>query len=329
MTIRMRLYEGQSDIQPIVDLKIACTTAENIYDFPTVSDLRELLAPVQLERTTMRAMGEEQEGTINQDAYRRAMTQQATALWEDNGNLLAYALFAFPSTVLVFHVHPGARGRGIESQILAWGTERLHVAAQERGQRLSLWCRCHESEAQRQALLEGALFKPQPWRDLRMTRSFHLPVPEAILPPGFVLRLGVAGEELERYQGLHRAVFDGTSMGFDYHQSRAYQPDLDLIAVSFDGTFVAFCLCQFKQVADSSGEYSVGEIGVVGTRPGYQKRGLGRVLLLSGMQRLAERGAKIVFLETEDGETAALRLFTSTGFRTVSSWHWFTKEITK
>ena len=327
MTIRMRLYAGLKDIQPIIDVKITCTTVENIYDYPTVSDLRELLAPVQTEGTTMRSAMEEEDRTTNRDDYRRALTQQATALWEDDGQLLAYALFAFPSTILVFQVHPATRGRGIETQILAWGIERLHTAGERHSRRLSLWCRCHENEAERRALLEDAHFKPQPWRDLRMICSLDLPVPEATLPPGFVLRLGVTEEELEKYQDLHRAVFDGVSMNFDYHQSRAYQPDLDLIAVSPDGTFTAFCLCRLKLVADSSGEYAVGEIGVIGTRTEYQKRGLGRALLLSGIQRLKERGGKSVFLETEDGETAALRLFMSAGFRTVSAWHWFTKEV--
>jgi len=327
MTIRMRQYAGLTDLQPIIDIKIACTTAENIYDYPTVSDLGELLAPIQSEKTPMGASWEEEERTLNGDRYRRAMTQQATALWEDEGQIVAYALFAFPSTVLVSQVHPSTRGSGIETQILAWGIERIHTAREERGRHLSLWCRCHESETERRAFLEDALFEPQPWRDLRMIRSLDHPVPDTTLPPGFLLRLGVSEEELERYQDLHRAVFDGTSMGLDYHRSRAYQPDLDLIAVSPDGSFVAFCLCQLKQVADSSGEYTIGEIGVIGTHPGYQKRGLGRALLLSGMQRLKARGAKSAYLETQDGETAPLHLFMLAGFHTVSAWHWFTKEV--
>jgi ribosomal protein S18 acetylase RimI-like enzyme len=160
-----------------------------------------------------------------------------------------------------------------------------------------------------------------------MIRTLDLIVPEATLPPGFILRLGVSEEELERYQDLHRAVFEGMSMGFDYHRSRAYQPDLDLIAVSPDGTFVAFCLCQLKQVAGSRGEFAVGEIGVIGTLPGYQQLGLGRALLLSGMQLLKEHGGRSVFLETEDRESAALHLFMSAGFQTVSAWHWFTKDV--
>ena len=61
MTIRMRLYAGLTDIQPIIDLKMAWTTSENIYDYPTVSDLRELLAPIQSERATMRSAWEEED----------------------------------------------------------------------------------------------------------------------------------------------------------------------------------------------------------------------------------------------------------------------------
>jgi ribosomal protein S18 acetylase RimI-like enzyme len=327
MTIRMRQFKGLTDLQPIIDLKLASTTTDNIYDYPTVSDLRDRLAPIQLEKTTKSTAWEEEHGTINPDVYRRAMTQQATVLWADDGQILAYALFAFPSTVLVFQVHPGARGKGIESQILAWGIERLHTAKAERGRHISLWCRCHESETERRAILEDAHFKPLPWRDLRLIRSLDLPVPGSTTPPGFVLRLGVSEEQLERYQDLHRAVFDGTSIAFDYHKSRAYQPDLDLIAVNSDGAFVAFCLCQIKQVTDSGGAYTVGEIGVIGTHPDFQKRGLGRALMLSGLQRLKERGAKSAFLETEDGKTTALHLFTSTGFQTISAWRWFTKEV--
>ena len=122
-------------------------------------------------------------------------------------------------------------------------------------------------------------------------------------------------------------MFDGINMGLDYHQSPAYEPDLDLIAVDATGTFAAFCLCELTEVADDRGEYTVGEISVIGTRPTHQGQGLGRALLLTGMRLLKERGAMGVFLETELAETPALHLFTSVGFRRVSVWQWMTKEI--
>lgn len=325
MTIQRRLYAGVADLQPLLDLKRACTTAENIYDFPTISDLRVLLAPLPEKNMEARPLWEDEQGTVISHLHQRAMTQQATMLWEADGVLVAYALIVPPSLVLTFQVSPQVQDKGLETQILTWALGGIQTQANRRGRSFSLWCRCHNSETERRTLLEEAGFHPR-WQDLRLVSSLTSPLPVAPLPSGFFLRQGAYGDELEQYQDLHRSVFDGMSMGLDYHQSPVYQSDLDLIAVGSDGLFVSFCLCKLKQVADESSEYSVGEIGVIGTRPAYQKQGLGRVLLLTGMHLLKERGAMTAFLETEQGNTEAMHLFTSVGFRTVSAWQWLTKE---
>src|SRR2546426_5234273 len=219
MTMHMRLYAGAADIQPIIVLKRECTTPQNLYDAPTVSDLRVLLAPLSPDPTTARPPWEDKQGTVKRHLYRRAMTQRATALWEEtDGRLLAYALFAFPGTILTFQVHPQTQGSGLEKEILAWATGRMREGARDRGKPLSLWCRCHESETERRALVEQAGFSPLPAEDLRLLRSLNAPLPATSLPPGFVLRQGVhEEEELEQYQDVHQAVFDGIGMGLDYH----------------------------------------------------------------------------------------------------------------
>jgi mycothiol synthase len=328
MTIHMRPYAGAADLQRNLELKRACATPENLYDAPTLSELRTLLTPFPQRPAAEKPPWEDEQGRVIGHLRRRALTQRATMLWEEtDGSLVAYALIAPPSTVLTFQVHPQARGSGLEAQVLAWALERMQEQARQRGRTFSLWCPCHEHETQRHTLLEGAGFKPLPARDLRLVHSLDIPLPAAHFPAGFLLRHGVYEEELEQYQELHQAVFDGISMGLDYHQSPAYEPDLDLIAVDAAGTFAALCLCELHQVADSGGEYSVGEIGVIGTRPTHQRQGLGRALLLTGMHRLTERGATRVFLETEQAETPALHLFTSLGFRRVSVWQWMTRDI--
>ena len=329
MTMHMRPYAGAADIEPIIALKRVCTTAQNMYDAPTVSDLHILLAPLPQNPTAARPPWENAQGMVIRHLYRRAMIQQATMLWEEaDDRLLAYALFAFPGTILTFQVHPQAQGSGLETEILDWAIGRMLEGAQARGEPLSLWCRCHESETERRAALERAGFSPLPAEDLRLVYSLDAPLPAPSLPPGFALRQGVHGEEeLEQYQDLHQAVFDGIGMELDYHQSPAYEPDLDLIAVDAAGTFAAFCLCELHQVADSRGEDTAGEIGVIGTRPTHRKIGLGRALLLAGMHLVQQRGATHVFLETQQDNAAALHLFTLVGFRTVSAWQWMTKEI--
>jgi mycothiol synthase len=329
MTIHMRPYAGAADLQRLLDLKRACTTPENMYDAPTISELRLLLTPLPQDSTAGRPPWEDEQGSVIGHLYRRAMTQQATMRWEEaDGSFVAYALMAPPSTVLTFQVHPQAFDCSLEAQVLAWALERMQVQARQRGRTFSLWCRCHEHETERRLLQEEAAFKPLPARDLRLVRSLDIPLSAARLPAGIILRQGVHGEEeLEQYQDLHRAVFDGIGMGLDYHQSPVYEPDLDLVAVDATGTFAAFCLCELTEVADGTGEYTAGEIGVIGTRLTHQRRGLGRALLLTGLQLLKECGTTRVFLETELAETPALRLFTSIGFQRVSSWQWMTKEI--
>src|SRR5438105_478799 len=204
MTIHMRPYAGAADIEPIITLKRVCTTPQNLYDAPTVSELRVLLAPLSPDPTIVSIPWEDEQGTVKRHLDRRAMTQRATALWEvADGRLLAYALFEFPGTVLTFQVHPQAQGSGLETEILAWATGQMRAGAQARRKPLSLWCRCHESETERRTLLEQAGFSPLPAEDLRLACSLDAPPPAISLPPGFFLRQGAQGEEeLEQYQDL-------------------------------------------------------------------------------------------------------------------------------
>jgi SAM-dependent methyltransferase len=96
---RLLAMRKPADIQAILALKQICTTAQNMYDAPTVSDLRTLLAPVSPDPTSARPSWEDTQGTVERRLDRRAMTQRATAFWEEaDGQLLANALFAFPGT---------------------------------------------------------------------------------------------------------------------------------------------------------------------------------------------------------------------------------------
>lgn len=308
-------YNNERDWPAVQALKQTCTTAYNRYDAPTAADLEFLLAPQMLPI-----------GATEQSWH--VTTQHLTTLWEDaQGSLLAYALIAQPGISLTFQVHPLALGCGIETEILAWGEAQMQSIAQGQRTPRELWCRCHLTEEERRRYLQAADFAPLPERDLRMECSLAVPLPQAQLPAGIQIQYGVGLAQLDQYQALHQAIFAGISMSFDYHQSSRYQPELDLIAVDTMGQFVAFCQCELKQLNDNEHEYTVGEVGLVGTHPAWQRRGLGRALLLTGLQHMKARGATHAFLETQEMNALAQHLFTDVGFTVLSTWQWFTKTI--
>lgn len=311
MNATQRCYQSETDLPAMLALNQLCTIPQNLYDRPTTSDLRRLLAPLAEPRTP--------EASAREEVWQR-MTQHMTALWEDaSGQLVAYALIAQPGSSLAFQVHPEAQGQGLEAEILAWGLAQMQTIVQARGRPLELWCRCHESEQERRDALEAAEFQPLAERDLRLVHPLTTRVPPVSLPQGFRLQRGVTLAELDAYQELHRAVFDGMSMSMEYHGSSAYQSELDLIAVEESGRFAAFCQCELTWVTHSQGERLVGEIGLIGTRPDRSRQGLGRALLLTGLCQLQERGATSAYLETSEPNVLAQHLFASVGFTHLST----------
>jgi mycothiol synthase len=100
-------------------------------------------------------------------------------------------------------------------------------------------------------------------------------------------------------------------------ESPKYRPELDLIAVAPDGTFAAFCSCGIDPDDNERNNRLDGWIDMLGTRRGYRKIGLGRAMLLAGLQRLKADGMTIAKLGVDaENPTGALQLYESAGFVT-------------
>ncbi|MCB9161339.1 MAG: GNAT family N-acetyltransferase [Caldilineaceae bacterium] len=67
-------------------------------------------------------------------------------------------------------------------------------------------------------------------------------------------------------------------------ESPGYAPERELVIQDPDGAYVAFCIIWFDHLNRT------GLFEPVGTHKDYQRRGLGRALLLHGMQRMADAG---------------------------------------
>ena len=121
-------------------------------------------------------------------------------------------------------------------------------------------------------------------------------------------------------------------MTVDYRRSIMnapdYLPDLDLVAVAPDGRLAAFCVCQvFPDDSPRAGGTREGWTDPIGTAPDFQRMGLAKALMLTGMRLLKERGIDTVLMGTSSTNTAMQHTARSLGFQTVSNTLWYSKQV--
>ncbi|MFO7167878.1 MAG: GNAT family N-acetyltransferase [Chloroflexota bacterium] len=310
-TITSRLYAGEADLAPIVEFVNLCEAHDRTQEGTSIEELRNDLSQPGFDPT------------------------RDVRLWYDEaGRLVGYGeLWAHEETAdgdgfLWFQVHPELRGE-IERDMLAWADARLR----ELGRRM-LRVAARDVEAQRAALLESLGFEPVRYF-LRMVRPLDEPIPEPVFPAGYTLRDG--DHDPQAWADLYNESFVDH---FNFHAREAehvrhwqsepdYRPDLNLVAVAPDGTLAAFAWCSINVQENERLGRRDGWIGLLGTRRGHRRIGLGRAMLLSGMQRLRAAGMERAALGVDAASpTGATKLYESVGFRTEHSRTLYSRDVT-
>ena len=317
-TLVMRSYAGETDLPRIVDFVNMCDAVDQLDMGTSIAELRDELSDPTLDPA--RDIG----------------------LWEDaDGTLLGYAQLSIPSAgddllgFLWFKVHPSVRGSGLESEMFAWATERLRDLGRQRGLKARLRAGSITTDATRIAVLEQHGFRPTRYF-VHMSRSLFEPLPDPQFPAGFSLRHLRGPEEVLAWVELFNLSFIDH---WDHHDLTVeqrlhwmaeshYRPADDLIAVAPDGTLAAFCKCMVIPEQNQRTGRSEGWIALLGTRRGYRKIGLGRAMLLAGMQRLKADGLATAVLGVDTvNPTGAVGLYESVGFCGYRTFIAFAKDV--
>lgn len=287
MPITMHSY-SPADRQRVIDFRRAYTTRENAYDYPTAADLHELLDASALQETTR------------------------ASIWEDEGgNIVAFAILALRYCNCYFLIAPQISSDEIARDILG----RAEGQLRETENCTTIDTPCRDTDTERVALLEQHGFIRQETQTLYMTRPLSEPIPPAVFPESFILRRAAGEQELEAIVALHQAAFGTQNMTIENRRALmrnpAYIPELDLLLEAPDGTLAAFCYCSIPKEANELSGRSEGEIAIIGTSPAYQKRGLGRAMLLAGLQRLKDFGVETATLGTSSENEGAHSVYFS------------------
>ncbi len=181
------------------------------------------------------------------------------------------------------------------------------------------------------ALIERAGFTRHTLSTLRLTRALTIPLPDAHLPDGFVIRPVVGEQEVAAYVSLHNAAFgrqqatpEEIATQLAFMRDPGYSPDLDLVVVAPDGTLAAFCVGQIDVEGNVRRSLQEAWTDPLGTHPTFQRRGLARALLVALLHRLRIDGVDLAILGTGSWNRATQQLCASVGFQVAYELIWYT-----
>lgn len=294
--ISSRIYEDKKDFQIILDLLVRVRPAKHINDYPVKVDLEEQFAS--------------------------AMIRENTRLWFDGDQSVAWA-FVDDFNNLRWELDSKYE-EVLGTDIVAWGEAciRKTLAENETG---SLDASCREDYSGRVSFLKRHGFKQTDDTSIYMRRPLSEPIPDPILPPGFIIRPIKGKEEADAVASTHRAAFGTEYMTTENRlaimSTSEYDPTLDLLAIAPNGDIAAYCSCSVNE------RDKEGFTDPVATHPKYQRMGLSRALLLTGMKLLKERGMESAHLGTSGENIAMQKTAESVGFQVEYRTLWFTKEV--
>ncbi len=307
--INARSYNDATDLEPVLGVLSATVNQRALAEYPSVEDMREKL----LLSTTH--------------------TAENVRIWQaDPDQTVGFALFQLGYNNLLFFTRPGlAEEAEIQSQMIAWGVERMQAMNRVNGTSETLDTFVRTDDAARLRLIERHGFKPLNTQTYRMSRSLLDPIPEPTLPPGFTLHTLAGEHEIDQFVALHREAF-GTQhataeQNLFFMRSEGYRPELDLIAVAPDGTWAAFCTGWIDEASSARNGRLVGWTDPIGTRPAYRKLGLAKNLILTCFQRLEALGVETALLGTSSLNTQAVSVYESVGYTILYRVDWFGKQV--
>lgn len=310
-----------SDLKSIVELINACFEADQLDRHITLEDLKSNLDHPRLDR------------------------EHDLRLWEDGDrHLIAYAELWIDAELkspleanLAFQIHPHARHSDVPAQLLGWAEDRMRQIGRDRNVAVALRGSSRDSQTDRIQLLERSGFVADRWFHTMGRSLINTAIEQPPCPAGFTIRPVNALAEATAWVEMFNQSFidhwnhhDLTVEEFchEVEHDPNYKPQLDLVAIAPDGTFAGFCVANIHTADNLHRNCREGWIGLLGTRRGFRRQGLGRALLLSGLQRLQQHGMEFAKIGVDSqNPNQAFALYKSIGFQCLYTSPTFIKPL--
>jgi GNAT superfamily N-acetyltransferase len=236
-------------------------------------------------------------------------------LWEDEtGQVVGWSLLSDIENAFDVFLHPALLDTPAYAQAFAWTAQqmeqRMLAAGENFVQKYWNW----DCDTRNAALLADLGFAPYK-DDVDMYFPLVDRLPAVQLPPGFSARLCRGESEVETRARAQYAAFESEAEWDKYvarfvrlMRSQAYLAARDWVIEAPDGRIAAFALTWHDPVN------KVGKFEPVGTHPDFQKLGLGKAVMLSGLHDMQRAGLLAGQVNTSASHAPAVRLYQATGF---------------
>lgn len=242
-----------------------------------------------------------------------------TYVWDSAyraGELDGWALLTPNWRTFDVFVRSDLRGSPQAEAMYIWAEERMVEIATALGSKeiFTLWI--YSNDQVLTTHLEGRGFESQQEYHLYLTRSLKEDLSMTSLPPDYQVR-HICGEEDIRLRSAASFGAFKSNISWENYVNRyrkfmrspVYNPEHDLVVVAPDGRVASFCIIWMDD------ENKVGLFEPVGTHPDFQRLGLGKTIMLAGLQRMQACGMQTAIVCTEHDNLAAQSLYHSAGFQ--------------
>ena len=245
----------------------------------------------------------------------------AVALWDDGGELLAWAALQAPFWALDYALHPAAPPE-LLATVLDWADGQAARLLDSRYGRPAWFVAVPEGRAAERAALEAAGFADQsaaedPWSQVLFHHNRE-PVPAATPRPGFAIRSLGGAAEVPAYVALHREVFGTENMTAGWRaatlRAPGYRPEFDLVATDPAGELAGFAIGWWWARPDGR---AVAHVEPFGVRSDARRFGLAWTLMFELLRRFYEAGATEVRVMTDNYRDTAFAFYQGCGFQVI------------
>lgn len=300
-----------ADVEALIELAEACRVIDKIESVPTAAQIR-----FQFE-------------TPGIDIVNNAF------LLEDDKGVPIATLTAVPLPgadeyhfQLQMTVHPDHRSGedGIEDLLLEFGLAHSTEWQRASGNRASIQTGCRSDQQHYIDLYSRHSFEPIRYFHT-LERDLRQPIEAAPVPDNVVIRsIDFGRDSSSLHQALHDSFQDHFNpMNFTAEQTMhwASSPEFraDLILIAFgteDGRETepaGVCMNLVRNNYNAQHNKLEGEVGALGVRRPFRRKGLARALLTKGLQLLREEGMTMAVLSVDsENPLGATQLYASVGF---------------